>query len=276
MNELIRIQTKGDHQLVSARELHKGLGLTTRFSKWVDQNFYQFVEGEDFTSVTAVTVVNNGARKPIQDYVLTIDMAKELCMMSKAPKGREVRKYFIQVEKNWNSPEMVMHRALEFSNQRVKQLQLKNQKLLEENFQQKAENQKLIETNAKQAEKIEQDKDDVLFSHAIRTADRAISIRELSVLLTQNGFKIGQHQLFALLRQTKYLSSMKSTWNLPNIARVKSGYFRVVHKVSYDGVPYRQTLVTVKGQKHIITKALRGKFDDVYNKIVASGVNRVY
>lgn len=276
MNELIKIQTKGDKQLVSARELYKGLGLSGRFSRWANNNLELFVENEDFYKCTSSTVVNNGAVRELDDYLLTIETAKQLAMMARTEKSKLYRAYFLQLEKNWNSPDMVMHRALEFSNQRVKQLQLKNQKLLEENFQQKAENQKLIETNIKQAEKIEKDKDDVLFSRAIRTADRAISIRELSVLLTQNGFKIGQHQLFALLRQTKYLSSMKSTWNLPNIARVKSGYFRVVHKVSYEGVPYRQTLVTVKGQKHIINKALRGKFDDTYNKIVTVGASHEY
>lgn len=129
MKDLINIQIESDRQLVSARELHKGLGLTTRFSKWVDQNFDGFEEGQDFTSVTAVTVVANGARKPIQDYLLTLDMAKELCMMSKTEKGKEVRKYFIQVEKNWNSPDMVMHRALEISNSRVKELESKNKTL---------------------------------------------------------------------------------------------------------------------------------------------------
>ena len=129
MKDLINIQIKDDKQLVSARELHKGLGLTTRFSKWVDQNFDGFEEGQDFTSVTTVTVVANGARKPIQDYLLALDMAKELCMISKTEKGKEVRKYFIQVEKNWNSPDMIMHRALEISNSRVKELEGKNQAL---------------------------------------------------------------------------------------------------------------------------------------------------
>lgn len=129
MNELIKIQVKNDRQLVSARDLYKGLDLKIRFSLWVKKNFDQFVEGEDFTSVSTDTVVNNGARKPIQDYLLTIDTAKELCMMSKTEKGRKVRKYFIQVEKNWNSPEMVMNRALQISNAQVEHLKLENKNL---------------------------------------------------------------------------------------------------------------------------------------------------
>lgn len=75
-NQLIKIQVKNHRQLVSARDLYKGLDLKIRFSLWVKKNFDQFVEGEDFTSVSTDTVVNNGARKPIQDYLLTIDMGQ--------------------------------------------------------------------------------------------------------------------------------------------------------------------------------------------------------
>lgn len=132
MEQLIEVQTKDDQQLVSARDLHKGLGLKIRFSLWVSKNFDQFTENEDFTSVSIDTEVqNNGGVqvRKLQDYLLTIDMAKELCMMSKSSKGREVRKYFIQVEKNWNSPEMVMNRALQISKARVEKLEADNKNL---------------------------------------------------------------------------------------------------------------------------------------------------
>ena len=82
MNELIKVKVKGDQQLVSARDLYKGLEIKRRFSAWVEQNFKDFEETIDFTSVPGSTVVGNGAVKPIQDYAVTIDMAKQLCMMS--------------------------------------------------------------------------------------------------------------------------------------------------------------------------------------------------
>lgn len=85
-NELIKVTIKNDQQLVSARELHKGLGLTTRFSKWVDQNFKDFELGVDFTGVTRVTSVNNGAKQELQGYAITIDMAKQLCLLSRTQK----------------------------------------------------------------------------------------------------------------------------------------------------------------------------------------------
>ena len=90
MEELIKVKTQGDTQVVSARELHEKLGLTTRFSKWVDQNFTDCIEEVDFTSVTKVTVVNNGAKRELQDYAITIGMAKELCMMSHTELGKKV------------------------------------------------------------------------------------------------------------------------------------------------------------------------------------------
>ncbi|AKG66973.1 phage antirepressor KilAC domain-containing protein [Lactobacillus helveticus] len=131
MQELIKVQVENDRQLVSARELHKGLGLKKKFTDWVKQNFKGFEEGQDYTTSPKGHLVKsgNGTVRAYDDYLLTIDMAKELCMMSKTEKGKEVRKYFIQVEKNWNSPEMVMHRALEFSNARIKQLKLENKNL---------------------------------------------------------------------------------------------------------------------------------------------------
>lgn len=131
MNSLIKIEVKNDQQLVSARDLHKGLELKVRFSLWVKQNFKMFEEGVDYTGVSENTPVRggNGNIQYLDDYFITLDMAKELCMMSKTSKGKEVRKYFIQAEKNWNSPAMIMKRAMEIANAQVRQLQIQNQHL---------------------------------------------------------------------------------------------------------------------------------------------------
>lgn len=259
MQELIRIKVENDKQLVSARDLYKGLEIKTRFSLWVNQNFKSFEEKQDFMSVVTTTDMPNGGTKRIQDYVLTIDMAKELCMMSKTSKGSEVRKYFIQVEKNWNNPDMIVQRALAIQNSKVQLLEHKN-KLLEDK-------------NAKQAEKIAKDADDVVFAKAIRYSHHAISISELAEILTQNGFVIGRNQLFQLLRNVKYSSHQRNTWNLPMTDKVKRGYFRITHGITRDDRPYSQVWVTPKGQKHIINKALRGQFDDAYQEVMVTTFN---
>lgn len=88
-NELIKVTVKNDQQLVSARDLYKGLGIKRRFSAWWEQSSDGFEENSDFTSVLISTVVNNGAIREVQDYDLTIDMAKQLCLMSRTEKGKQ-------------------------------------------------------------------------------------------------------------------------------------------------------------------------------------------
>lgn len=261
-NELIKVTVKNDQQLVSARELYKGLEIKTRFSLWVKQNFDDFEQGMDFTSVVTTTEVqNNGGVqiRELQDYALTIDMAKQLCLLSRTKKGKEYREYLIQVEKNWNNPDMIVQRALAIQNNKIEMLE-HEKKLLEDK-------------SAKQAQKIARDADDVVFAKAIRYSHHAIPVGELAEILTQNGFVIGRNQLFQLLREEKYLSSFNHSWNVPMTQMVKRGLFRITHNLTRDGRGYSQTWVTPKGQKHIINKALRGKFDDTYQKVMVSTLN---
>ncbi|MFK4935415.1 antA/AntB antirepressor family protein [Lactococcus garvieae] len=109
MNQLINItQNENNDQVVSARELHKVLGVKTRFSLWWEQNTSLLIEGEDFTSVVSTTVVNNGANRKLQDYAVTADNAKHLAMQSQTKKSREIRDYFIQVEKEFKEQQLRM------------------------------------------------------------------------------------------------------------------------------------------------------------------------
>lgn len=136
-----------------------------------------------------------------------------------------------------------------------------------------AEKKLLEDKSAKQAQKIARDADDVFFAKAIRYSHHAIPVGELAEILTQNGFVIGRNQLFQLLREEKYLSGFKNSWNIPMTSMVKRGLFRITHGLTRDGRGYSQTWVTPKGQKHIINKALRGKFDDTYQKVMVSTLN---
>lgn len=104
MYELLNIEVKDGKQLVSARELHEYLEIKTRFSLWIDQyikkdNKYGFIENVDFTSVVITTVVNNGAKRELDNYALTVEMVKEIGMLTGNEKGKIARRYFIQCEK---------------------------------------------------------------------------------------------------------------------------------------------------------------------------------
>ena len=121
MNELITVNN--DKQSVLARELYKELEVTDRFSRWFERMVaYGFTENEDFTSVKSSTLVNNGAEREIQDYELSMDMAKHICMVQKNEKSKEVRQRLIDLEKIWNTPEQVMARALRLADKTIADL----------------------------------------------------------------------------------------------------------------------------------------------------------
>lgn len=98
MKELIKVTAnENGEMLVSARELHEVLGSKERFSKWFDKMLsYGFENGDDYTTCQMVHPQN---KQEFTDYAMKLDMAKELAMVSKLPKGKEVRKYFIECEK---------------------------------------------------------------------------------------------------------------------------------------------------------------------------------
>ena len=128
-SELIKVTVQNDQQLVSARDLHKGLGLKRQFTDWWKQNSKDFENGTDYTSTLTSVNVGNGAIREVQDYALTIDMAKQLCLLSRTKKGKEYREYLIEVEKKWNDPQHVIQRAMDILKSENLQLKLENKNL---------------------------------------------------------------------------------------------------------------------------------------------------
>lgn len=123
MNELIKINYTSDRPTVSARDLHEFLEVETRYNDWFPRMCeYGFTEGQDFCSFLSKST---GGR-PAQDAQLTIEMAKEICMLQRNEKGKIARQYFIQLEKDWNSPERVMARALQIAEQTLSELKTEN------------------------------------------------------------------------------------------------------------------------------------------------------
>lgn len=97
----ITARTIGAHevQTVNARELHEYLEVGTKFAMWITERIeqYKFNENEDFVFFPDLGKNPNGGR-PSKEYYLSLDMAKELAMVERNAKGREVRKYFIRCE----------------------------------------------------------------------------------------------------------------------------------------------------------------------------------
>ncbi|MGM0122694.1 hypothetical protein IGI37_000059 [Enterococcus sp. AZ194] len=234
MDGLIKVTTnEKDEQLVSARDLHGGLEVKTRFSQWVIQNFKSFKEGLDFTSVVSTTVVNNGALRELQDYALSVEMAKHIAMMTGTPKGFEVRDYFISVEKAWNNPDMVVKRALEYQQKKIESLQLEN-----------------IELKPK-----------ALFADAVDSSKSSILVGDLAKLISQNGINIGQNRLFEWLRVNGYLISRRGeSYNMPTQRSMNMKLIEIKERThnNPDGSIRisRTPKITGKGQIYFVNKFL--------------------
>lgn len=128
MDELIRINYDSEHPTVSGRELHDALQVKTAYKDWFPRMCeYGFVEGTDFSSFLS----ESSGGRPAVNHQISIDMAKQLCMIQRTDIGRKFRQYFIKVEEAWNSPEAVMARALQFANQQLALLTHQNEVLTE-------------------------------------------------------------------------------------------------------------------------------------------------
>lgn len=126
MNELIKVNYDNDRPTVSARDLHEFLEVKSRYNDWFNNmSSYGFVENTDYMTFTKNLV--NGGRK--NDHQLTIEMAKEICMLQRNDKGKQARQYFINLEKAWNTPEAVMARALRLAEEKLNSVMAINSKL---------------------------------------------------------------------------------------------------------------------------------------------------
>ena len=177
---------------------------------------------------------------------MTIDMAKQIAMIQRNEKGRQAREYFLQVEKAWNTPELVFARALQMAN---KKLEL--QKLVI------SEQKVVIEEKNKQ---LEEAKPKVVFADAVSDARNAILIRDLAKLIRQNGVDIGEKRLYKWMRENGYICTTDCS---PTQRAMDMGLFAIkVSTVNYGGtIPMekRTTLVTGIGQVYFVNKFLAEK-----------------
>ena len=192
MQTLMNVNYESDRMTLSARELHKGLEISERFSTWFERmNQYGFTEGVDYVGCKTF---NTLARQELQDFQITIEMAKHIAMVQRSEIGMALRNYFIELEKRWNSPEQVIARGL-------------------------IESQKMI---ASLNSRIEEMQPKVDFYDAVAESKNAIPMDQVAKVLNMKG--IGRNKLFELLRDYGILQKN----NIPYQSYVDRGYFRVV------------------------------------------------
>ena len=223
MQELIKVTEENGEQLVSARELYEFLELDkSQWARWTKKNIEEiFEENQEYQRLDIVSNGNNTT-----EYVLKLDVAKELSMLARNEKGKQIRKYFIELEKAWNSPEKIMARALQIANHQ-------------------------IETYKQQ---IEYQKPKVEFYDQIIDSKDTIDIGSLAETL--NIKNLGRNKLFEILSERKILDSK----NQPYQTYIDRGYFRTIETSYIQGGDVKIHIKTVVFQKGVnyINKLLKG------------------
>nr|UVY16184.1 MAG: antirepressor protein KilAC domain [Bacteriophage sp.] len=238
MNNLINITLNENQEpVVSGRQLHQVLGVKTAYKDWFKRmTEYGFTENQDFNTLKFEQVRTEGkreVRREMTGHVLKLDMAKEIAMLQRNEKSKEVRKYFIQVEKDFNSPEKIMARALLMADKKVHKLEAQ----------------------------IEADRPKVLFADAVSASKSSCLIGELAKILKQNGIDIGQNKLFQWLRSNGYLISRRGdSWNQPTQKSMDLKLFELkktnINHADGHTTTNTTTKVTGKGQQYFINKFL--------------------
>ena len=225
---------------ISARDLHEALDVKTAFKDWFPRMCeYGFTEGADFNMLKNERVQFEGNRevtRELTDYQISIDMAKEICMIQRTEKGKEVRKYFLDLEKAWNTPEQVMSRALKIADKTITSLKVEVKQLSAEN---------------------EAMKPGALFASAVSASETSILVRDFSKILRQNGADYGEKRLYKWLRKHGYILQNSTE---PSQRAMEQGLFerieRTVQRGDLPPIVTSTTKITGKGQVYFTNKIL--------------------
>jgi phage anti-repressor protein len=262
MTNLIKITfNESDEPVVSGRELHEKLEIETRYNDWFPRMCeYGFVEGKDYCSFLS-NRSDGLAGKPRTDHILTIDMAKQLCMIQRSDIGRRFREYFIEVEKSWNSDEMIKSRALKIYERENKAL-TENNRMLEE------ANKRLTAEGAEKDERIAalenecniRRRQTIKYCAKAMYADAAIGKGEnLTIRETAKELGVKESDFTKMLVDRKYLYRRATKQNrlFPYATPKCQGVF-VVKEIEFGkGLVFQsQTLVTPIGRAKLTAECV--------------------
>lgn len=223
-NRLITVSYDKEQPTVLGRDLHQALEVNTKYPDWFKRMCeYGFSEGTDYTCFSNSGSENQHGGQNKIDHQLTIEMAKEICMLQRSEKGKQFREYFIAVEAQWNTPEAIMARALKLANDNLKRLNIAVSELSVEN----------------QIMKPKAEYFDELVDRNLLT-----SFRE-----TAKQLHVPQKQFIGFLIEHKYIYRDKKGRLMP-YANKNDGLFEVKEcfneKTKWNGT---QTLITPKGRE---------------------------
>lgn len=235
MNELLKVELNQNNEpIVGGRELHEALDVKTPYTQWFERMCdYGFIENQDYCTVSQKCEIANGGYQMKYNHAIKLDMAKEIAMIQRSEAGKKVRQYFIQVEKDYNSPEKIMARALKIAENKINTLQIAYNEM----------------------------KPKALFADAVETAHTSILIGDMAKILKQNGIDIGQNRLFQWLRENGFLCNKKGDmFNMPTQKAMNLELFEVKERTINDpngSIRITKTpKITGKGQIYFVNKFL--------------------
>lgn len=233
MNDLIKISKTtingSEVNSVNSRDIYEYLEINSQYANWIQRAIekYDFEENNDFNIFVKPT--NNQ-----KDYIVTMDMAKELCMVSNTEKGKEVRKYFIEVEKENNKP-------------------LTIEQLLQENVKVIGQLQDKVITLQN---KVTEDKPKVLLANTLMSSENTLDVELFSkALYDETGIKLGRNKLFQWFREKGFLNAK----NRPYQQFIDRGYFKLkegtyINQTTQEPQIYFQLRITTKGQMYFTNR----------------------
>ena len=244
-NSIIQLDLNFDEEtgdtLISGRELHEKLKISSNYTTWFKRMIeYGFTKDVDFTEVWSDSKNGNAvdfeksaqymsSKGYIINHIMKLDMAKEIAMIQRSPEGKAIRQYLIQVEKDWNSPEKILSRALIIAKNNINKLKIENEEL----------------------------KPKALFHDAVTETDDCISLSEMSKLLKQNEIDIGRNRFCEWLRDNGYLIKYGKDYNMPTQKSMNLEIMKIDEQPNNYGGLWRNAKITGKGQVYFINKFLK-------------------
>lgn len=237
MTELIKINASN---MVDGRSLHEFLQVDTEYRHWFPRMLeYGFVEGIDFRSF----LTESTGGRPGTNHEMTIEMAKEICMLQRTERGKQARQYFIECEKRLkelNAPSYQIADPID-----------RAKKWIEEETKRREQAKQITEMTPK-----------AIFADAVSASKSSILIGDLAKILKGNGVETGQKRLFNWLRENGFLIKSGSSKNMPTQKAMELKLFEVKETTinNPDGSirVTKTTKVTGKGQQYFVNKFLNG------------------
>lgn len=242
-NELVPVYTTSTGEKeVYGTELHRILEVKSHYRDWVKNRLNDIgaIENEDFEGAEILAPSGQTAR----DHIICLDTAKEMAMLERNEKGKQVRRYFIQIEKKYKSSTFGM---VPTGKQLMALAMMEAQK-----------------TIAEQEQTIQRMKPKEIFADAVAASDSTILIGELAKILCQNGVDTGEKRLFHWMRQEGFLIRRKGTdYNMPTQRSMEMMLFevreRVINKPDGSTMITKTTVVTGKGQQYFTNGLLQNQ-----------------